>query len=341
MAHELETNNTAEGAVGGANMAYVGVEPWHGLGVKLDSGATPDQMMKAAGLDWTVSKQPIYTKHTADDGAVVEKSYKGKFALIRDTDGTEFSVVGDTYVPIQNSEAFSFFEAFCKSGQLSMETAGALKGGAHIWALAKTNMALTLPGGDVVNGYILFSSPHLIGEAMNLKFTAIRVVCNNTITMALRGFSNFRMPHVKAFDASVQSQAATALGLSSGLMDKFKEKAEFLSGKVASEEKVKEFITQVMDPDYFDETISAGKPMDFARANRPAKKVLEIIETQPGADLESSKGTWWGALNAVTFFADHKWGNNRDAAMHNAWFGPRASTKAAALDIAVEYAKAA
>lgn len=321
-------------------MAYVGEVPWHGLGTEVPDGIDVDGILKAAGLDWTVEKRPSAWQDT--DGLWIEDPRN--FKLVRMTDKKALSNVGPDYVPIQNREAFSFFKAFTEAGAMSMHTAGSLRGGRTVWALAKMNKGFTIRKGgseDRVEGHLLVSCPHELGQALKVKFTPVRVVCQNTLSMALKsGKGMFRMAHIREFDEEMQKQAALALDISTELLDAYFEKANHLANRQARPNDVKKFIAQL-----FDEKALVGPDgelldvVSLDEANRMAKRVLEAIDTQPGHDLETSKGTWWGVFNAVTFVIDHKTGHNRDAALHNAWFSGRASDKNQALTLALEFAK--
>ena len=130
MAHELEIVN------GQAQMAYVGELPWHGLGTKVPADLTPDQFMVTAGLDWEVKKEKLVTPQ----GAIV----KNKEALVRTSDNTVLDVVGTGWNPVQNSEAFEFFHDYVMAGDMEMHTAGSLKNGQLVWALAKTKESFEL-----------------------------------------------------------------------------------------------------------------------------------------------------------------------------------------------------
>jgi phage/plasmid-like protein (TIGR03299 family) len=333
--HEVET------------MAYAGQLPWHGLGVKVSPDLTPDEMLEAAGLDWTVSLQNLYINGGSPEAPYTDIGSNFR-ALIRDTDKKVLSIVGPDYIPVQNHEALGFFCRFVEAGQMRMDTAGSLKGGRHIWALANLNKGFTLLDGDEVQGYLLLSQPHQLGKAMQALFTPIRVVCNNTITLALRYGSSrnsFRMPHIKEFTGDVAEQAAKALGISTVLLDRFKDQATLLAKTKAKPAQVDEFLFRIFEPKKAQARAAANDDsaaaIDLDDARRKAREIKEAIETQPGANLKSSKGTWWGVVNAVTFVTDHQWGHDRDASMHSAWFGPRASIKRQAHEMAIEYAKAA
>ena len=342
MAHAVET------------MAYAGELPWHGLGVKVEDNLTPDEMLVAAGLDWTVSKRHLFT-HSEPN---VENSNEvipvnDYYVLVRDSDNKTFGPCGPKFVPSQNADAFKFFEKFTSVGDMSMDTAGALKGGEQVWGLAKINDGFTLPGDDRVLGYLLVSVSHKWGKSNEIRFTPIRVVCNNTLTYALADKTrpSFKMPHLKALDTEVFRSAEEALGIASDRMKDFKESAEFLSSKNYTSQNVVSYISELFHPELLEQQKNIEKMSDIkAIATRQSMvdefkripaMVHQALEEQPGANLKSSKGTWWGAANAVTFIVDHKWGHDRDAALHNAWFGNRASLKQKAISKAVEYAKAA
>jgi phage/plasmid-like protein (TIGR03299 family) len=167
MSHEIEIVN------GKAQMAYVGDVPWHGLGVKVDPNLSPTEMMEAAGLNWQVEKQDAYYK--AEDGTFHRAP--SKQALIRSSDGKYLDIVSDNWIPVQNSDAFEFFDEYVRAGGMEMHTAGSLKDGKVIWALAKVNESFALFGGkDEVESYFLLSNPHQFGKGVDIRFTPIRVV---------------------------------------------------------------------------------------------------------------------------------------------------------------------
>tara|TARA_Y200000002_G_scaffold374227_1_gene374630 strand:- start:12434 stop:13462 length:1029 start_codon:yes stop_codon:yes gene_type:complete len=342
MAHAVET------------MAYAGEVPWHGLGVKVEDNLTPDEMLVAAGLDWTVSKRHLFThSEPSVDNSKEVIPVNDYYVLVRDSDNKTFGPCGPKFVPSQNADAFKFFEKFTSVGDMSMDTAGALKGGEQVWGLAKINDGFTLPGDDRVLGYLLVSVSHKWGKANEIRFTPIRVVCNNTLTYALADKTrpSFKMPHLTALDADVFKSAEEALGIAGDRMKDFKESAEFLSSKNYTSQNVVSYISELFQPELLEQQKNIEQMSDIkAIATRQSMvdefkrvpaMVHQALEEQPGANLKSSKGTWWGAANAVTFIVDHKWGHDRDAALHNAWFGGRASLKQKAISKALEYAKAA
>lgn len=342
MAHAVET------------MAYAGETPWHGLGVKVEDNLTPQEMLVAAGLDWTVSKRHLFTHADPDvnasDDLIGVENYS---VLVRDSDNKTFGPCGPRFIPSQNADAFEFFKKFTDAGDMKMETAGSLKGGEQVWGLANISEDFTLPGDDRVLGYLLVSVSHKWGKSNEIRFTPIRVVCNNTLTMALTdsGRVGFRMPHVRALDSEVFVAAEQALGLAGDRMKEFKEAAEFLSSKQFDKDSIVNYVADLFQPDLLkaqeeienmsDTRMIANRQTMVEEFKRTPSLVYQAIDQQPGAKLKSSNGTWWGAMNAVTFVVDHKWGHDRDASLHNAWFGGRASLKQRAMNKAIEYARAA
>ena len=130
MAHQVET------------MAYAGQVPWHGLGTPVSNDLSPTMMMEKAGLDWRVEEVQSYIQF---DGELIPTGQK---SLVRSTDGKILTNVGENWKPVQNEEAFNFFGEYVLAGNMEMHTAGSLKGGQMVWALAKVKDSFELFGGD-------------------------------------------------------------------------------------------------------------------------------------------------------------------------------------------------
>ncbi len=321
-------------------MAYAGQTPWHGLGQKVDDNLTPAEMLMAAQLDWTVSKRRVHVQSANSTDMLTTDDY---FMLVRDSDDQVLGPAGKSYVPVQNAEVFEFFDKFVRAGDMTLETAGSLNGGRQVWGLANIRKGFTLPGGDEVQGHLLIAHPHIWGKAMTIMFTPIRVVCNNTLVAALGGAGDrFRFPHVKAWDGDVMEAAEQALGLASNQLDDFRQQAEILTKTEYTEKQLNAYLARIFNPvaikDANKNLQYSPSEWEFDRTqfNRTMDNVFTCIRTQPGAEL--SEGTWWSALNAVTYYVDHKAGRDRDSSLQAAWFGGRAVTKRAALQLAMEYA---
>lgn len=318
MSHELEIIN------GQAQMAYRESKgrPWHGLGTPVSDDMTPHEMMVAAGLDWEVEKVDTFYRYKGDNHAT------GQQALVRSNDGKILTQVGPGWNPVQNAEAFEFFTDFVSNGDMVMDTAGSLKDGQIVWALADVQDGFDLWNGDEIKGYLLFSNPHQYGKAIDVKFVMERVVCNNTLTVALneKGMPGVKINHRSQFDPEMVKQT---LGISHRRIEKFKEAAQFLGSKNYQKQELHNFLKTV-----FGESTKEGKEL-----SRTAERALEVVENQPGDHFRP--GTWWNAYNAVTYMTDHELGRSADTRMTSAWFGVNAKRKVDALNVALEFAEAA
>jgi phage/plasmid-like protein (TIGR03299 family) len=289
---------------------------------------TPEQMMRAAKCDWPVVMRPNTFK-----GGGVDRDAKS-YTLVRETDWAVLSTVSEHYKPVQNAEVFDFFKKFTASGKMVMETAGSLDGGKYVWALAKCKGDFRLGKNDEVKPYLLIVSPHVRGAAVVMKYTAIRVVCWNTMTMALGASlrhsesGTFRMPHTKRFAEQIK-YAEQALGLTTAANDEFKEAAEHLAKVRVDTSKVYEYFGHLLNP--------TGAELKRTPVMLP--KFKDALERAPGQQLATAKGTWWGALNAVTYVIDHDIGKDRQTALKNAWLANMARLKSRALALALEEAK--
>lgn len=316
MAHMIEMVN------GKAQMAYTGETPWHGLGTKVPADLTPVQMLEAAGLDWTVEKFPAYANY--GDGPVSV----GRSALVRNSDLKMLDVVSDDWNPVQNQEAFEFFNEFVAAGDMEMHTAGSLKDGQIVWGLAKVKESFELFKGDQIDSYLLFSNFHKYGFSTDVRFTPIRVVCNNTLTLSLN--SNVermaKISHRKVFEPTAVKEM---LGIATDKLTKYKDMAAFLGSKQAKNEDIVQYFTRIFPVSGSD----AKKEI-----SRSAQLAMDILHTQPGA--EYAEGTWWQPFNAVTYLTDHLTGRSADTRLASAWYGYNKGVKTKALEVALEMAEA-
>lgn len=313
MAHMMET------------MAYAGETPWHGLGVQVENDLSVEEMVAAAGIDWTVSKHPTF--YRVGDTEIET----GKFALIRDTDNKFLSNVSDGWEPCQNVDAFSIFEEFVERSELEMHTAGSLKDGRVVWGLAKMKEQFALFNDDVTEQYLLLVNPHTFGNGIHVRSTPIRVVCNNTLSFALGKASEVQSTqnHRTVFDAERMKEA---IGIAQDKLKKYEEMAIFLSSKRYNDQSFRNFLQQIF-PNH---TMKEDKKEDLSRN---AQRAYDVVEEQPGAEF--GKGTWWQAFNSVSYLTDHELGRNQDTRLQSAWFGVNKDRKNRALELAVEMAEAA
>lgn len=316
MAHEVET------------MAYAGELPWHGLGTEVSNDLTPVQMMQKAGVDWEVEQQKIVTETGIE--------IKDKVALVRTSDNTLLDVTGKDWKPVQNEEAFTFFSEFVAAGDMEMHTAGSLKEGRNVWALAKVKESFDVFGEDRVDSYLLFSNPHQYGKAVDVRFTPIRVVCHNTLTFSLQNASknSVKVGHRTAFDADTVKET---LGLASEKFAKYKEMAQFLGSRKITAEALIQYYNDVFPTTSRKEEKTPVVVYDDL--SKAAKMCYDALEVQPGAEFAA--GTWWQAFNSVTYYTDHLQGRNSENRLHNQWFGYNQPKKVLAAEKAVQYATAA
>lgn len=309
------------------SIAWSNERPWHGLGVKVSPKLSPQQMLKKADLDWGVSKRPMF--YSEDDSkGLPNLKVPDAYALVRDSDGSVLDVVGNQYTPVQNADAFKFFNDFVRAGKAKMDTAGSLRNGRMVWGLAALGNSFTLPGKDKVDGYLLVASPHEQGKSLRIQFTAVRVVCNNTLTMALNSSKIeqiFRHAHRRPFDDNMIEVAKEALGIANEQFEALAEQAEILSKKKVTAQQAEDYLKAVFQP-----------VMKSKRTPKALNLATQALEYAPGQDLLSARGTAWGLLNAVTYTTDHLLARTADARLNKAWFGRTAALKQHALKLAGE-----
>ena len=318
MAHMIEMLN------GKAQMAYAGETPWHGLGTKVPNDLTPAQMLEAAGLNWEVEKFPAYANY--GDGPIAV----GRSALVRTSDLKLLDVVSDDWNPVQNEEAFEFFNDFVAAGDMEMHTAGSLRDGQIVWGLAKIKESFELFKGDKIDSYLLFSNFHKYGCSTDVRFTPIRVVCNNTLTLSLNSSVErmVKISHRREFDPS---NVKSMLGIAGEKLKQYKEMASFLGSKKANDENIVEYFQRIFP-------VLGTNEVKKKVMSKSAQICYDVLEQQPGA--EYAAGSWWQAFNAVTFVTDHVTGRSDDSRLASAWYGANKNVKTKALELAIEYAEA-
>lgn len=269
------------------SMMYVREVPWHGLGVNLEEAPTSKDAIKYAELDWRVESKPIYDSFG--------KEIKGFKANTRDKDNSVLGIVSDRYKIVQNDEAFEFTDSLIEEGEVRYETAGSLKNGKQIWLLAKMPETKILD--DKFDPYICFTNAHDGTGAIKVACTPIRVVCNNTLNIALasakRSWSTRHMGNLE----SKLIEAKETLGLANEYMKALDEEANRLT-------EVK--ITDAELEAYFDALYPIDKEKD---SPRKIKNILDMKENlfkcYNMPDISTYKGNAWGVVNAITDMADH------------------------------------
>lgn len=262
------------------------VTPWHGLGKVIDEAPTSAKAIELAGLDWEVEKKPLYL-----EGGIAVPDY---FANVRSTDGAQLGVVGSRYQIVQNKEAFAFTDALIEEGDVRYETAGSLNGGKTVWMLAKMPQQKILD--DAFDPYICFTNSHDGTGAVKVLMTPIRVVCNNTLNLAIRKAKRtWSSKHTGSITAKLE-EAKETLGLASQYMDSLNEDMERLAYDKVTEEEVNHFLNELFP-------VGAGDTELKKQRAKEAKESFMVCYYMP--DIKQYRGTKYGLVNAITDWADH------------------------------------
>ncbi len=317
MAHLIET------------MAFTGSTPWHGLGNQLSPHQPLEVWAQQAGMDWEILESPVryMTEASGTSGSI--HAFMDNKVLFRSDTHTPLSVVSQRYQVVQPRAILEFYRDLTEQSGFELETAGVLKGGRKIWALARTGQSTALRGRDVTNGYVLLATACDGTLATTAQFTSIRVVCNNTLAVALAGGAHaVKVPHSTSFDPEAVKKQ---LGISVSSWDDFMYRMKGLSERKVKAVEAERYFLRV----FSDQSLNSKS---LGQANeRAMTKALELYQGRgKGADLDSAKGTAFGLLNAVTEFIDHeRRARSTDHRLDSAWFGQGAVIKQKALEQAV------
>ncbi|WP_019139877.1 DUF932 domain-containing protein [Noviherbaspirillum massiliense] len=308
-------------------MAYVGATPWHGLGNALLAGQSIDLWARQAGMDWEIHEAPVQFMIDNTDRVDTAASFSGYKVLYRSDTHAPLSVVSQRFQVVQPRDILEFYRDLTELSGFELETAGVLKGGRKMWALAKTGQSAALKGNDVTKGYVLLATACDGTLATTAQFTSIRVVCNNTLAIALAGNPGaVKVPHSTAFDPQAVKQQ---LGISVSAWDTFMYRMRQLSERpVTSKEAISYFVRVFTCP------------YETAKRHVTQRSLLQAMTLfdaeNRGAQLASAKGTAYGLLNAVTTYVDHeRRAKSTDHRLDSAWFGQGARLKQRALDHAL------
>lgn len=269
-------------------MFYTGRQkPWHGLGVQVEEALSSEEALVKAGLNWKVIQQPIVTK----DGILIE-GYK---ANIRDTDNKVLGVVTDRYKVVQNDEAFAFTDELLGKG-IRYETAGSLFDGKKTWLLAKLPSAYIIAG-DRISPYLVFSNTHDGSASIKVAMSPIRVVCNNTLCLALQNADRIWTTTHKGEMSQKLSDAHETLFRAEEYMDKLGNEIYQLNKQMITDELVTEMINELL-PIPSDATELQEKNVQRLREDI-------TIRFYYAPDLQSLPMNAYRFVNAVSDFATH------------------------------------
>lgn len=312
-------------------MAYIGATPWHGLGSRLTEKQPLEIWQHEAGMNWQIQESPVHYKADSVGNLGTIHSFAEQKVLFRSDTKAPLSVVSKRYQVVQPREVLEFYRDLTERSGYELETAGVLKGGRKLWALARTGQSTALKGNDVVNGYLLLATSCDGTLATTATPTTIRVVCNNTLTIAINGSSQaVKVPHSTRFDPRAVKQQ---LGISVSQWDDFMYRMRTLAARPVKDHETRDYLRSVLCE------AQTGKPEHSGLSNeRALNKVLNMYQGQGrGAELEAAKGTAWGLLNAVTEYVDHeRRARSNEYRMDTAWFGQGAVIKQRALNSALQ-----
>jgi phage/plasmid-like protein (TIGR03299 family) len=290
---------------------------WHGEGVVLDHVATAEEALRASATDWTVQKSPLFL----DGNVVVPRNY----AVVRETDQSILGVVGAKYTPLQNRDAFAFFDNIVTEGAAIYHTAGSLMGGKKVWILAKLPDHIVVNNTDNIEKYILITNSHDGNGSIVAGFTPVRVVCQNTLNAAINGMvSKVRIRHTRNA-ARALSEAHRIMGIANQSFDRISEMFEGFSRKQLNIESFKLYLDKVF-PTQADNT----KRMDNIKG-----EVTRLFEGEAkGHELPGFDGHLWGAYNSIAEYVDfRKKSKNR---LFSVWMGQGSLIKERAFSEAVK-----
>lgn len=317
MAHEYESG------------FLVGKPAWHGLGTVVGDAPSIADAIKLAGLDWEVELREL--AYITPGQSLLNEAPQAK-AVVRTSDGRCLGVVGNSFRPLQNVEAFNFFEPFVSQGFCDLETAGSLRNGQRIWVLAKLKgMIADVAKDDAVEAYLLLSNAHDGSAAVRCQFTPVRVVCMNTLSKAEERGDNgadkmlkvMHNPRIKQCVAVIQRAVCIEQQTFAVTIEQYR----MIAKKKLPIDGLKKYVTEVFGLD--------------VNAKRPAPTLLAIEQAYheaPGQDTHSTRGTYWGAYNAVTWWIDRKRGKNTssDMRLDSTWFGEGRNIRNKAFEVALK-----
>jgi phage/plasmid-like protein (TIGR03299 family) len=301
--HELNIEND------GASMMYVGEVPWHGLGTRLETAPkTAQEAIRAANLDWEVGLKPVYCMQGSTYYEIPEKKAIVRLDKWGQPDCVPFGLVGNDYQPLQNREAFQFFDKIVATGKVSYETAGALGNGERVWVLAKVAGELTVSKVDKIDKYLLLSTGHDGKTAIQIRFTPVRVVCKNTLVRSMsEGTEVSRIYHVPG----MQNRFDKAQGAVESIFaqyDKLAANFQAMAGKQLAKLELGDYLAEVFPEPKRKKGQTERSYLAALQKVREMRTDAETLFTKGmGNDQAAIRGSLWAAYNGVIELVDHHW----------------------------------
>ena len=285
-----------EGAEMPANVEtmYSAVDtPWHRIGTVTDKAVNSEQAISHAGLDWTVSTRPVVTFDKANETEGNFIDIPDTFATVRDSDDTVLGVVGDRYKVVQNKECFNFLDTVVDDSEATYETAGSLNNGKIVWMMLNLGKEIKVDE-DITVPYLLMVNSHDGSTSVRGLPTPIRVVCSNTLRLALssNAYKGFSFRHTQNVDGRIQ-QARTLLNLSYEYVDGFQEEMEKLLDTTVTDDMFYDVLENLMP-------LPMAKENNASQVSRVNQQRSSIEKLWYEPEFANQQGTAWSLLNAVS-----------------------------------------
>lgn len=311
-------------------MFSVKERPWHGLGKVVQEAPTIEEAIRLANLGWTVSLHEIET----DNGIKLGN----RRAIVRDDINECLGVLTESYKPLQNVDAFDFFQEWLDNDMATLETAGSLFNGKRVFITAKMNSEnIRVSDEDQIEKYILLSNSHDGSQALKVGFVPIRVVCNNTLTAAEMNDASslIRVYHKGDVKSSLQELQKT-MDLVNQKFAMTEEQYKYLASKNVSVSDLKKYVTQIFYPHKLNQIINEyeqeqqeKEQIEEART-RLMNRIEEIFELEPVRN-------GWTMYNSVNYYLNHERGRSLENRYNSIWFGDNKRIDAKAFDLAMNY----
>lgn len=326
MAHQLSIR-----ASGLAEMAFTGETPWHGLGQSVTKGASIGVWAKEAGMDWKAQESDVLFRVRGET-----QKFESSKVIYRSDTGAGLATVGNKYEIVQPLEMLEFFRDLTEGGGWHIHTAGVLRGGRKLWAMASNGEGGIVGGKDAIKQNLLLATSLDGSMKTTAALTVVRVVCANTLALALssekfKAGDRIEVSHRSVFDPQ---DIKRALGVARESFELFMEQSREMAETPIKLDEALDVLRRV-----FKTTIPVKKvdtswmgdlsqleanaeSEDDIKESRVVSRVLELFDgAGMGADLKTAKGTRWGLFNAITQHVDHEMGRSQDTRLDSAWFG--------------------
>lgn len=328
MAHQLTMNGSK------AEMAsLVGTNPWHGLGQELAEGASIDQWIVQAGMDWKVQRSAVRYATAANQSSIEYQKWDDNVVLFRSDNKLPLGLVSDGFKIVQPKQVLEFFRDLCETNHFKMRTAGTLFGGKKFWALADIgHESYVLNKADKVKGRLLLVTACDGSMKTQAKFVAECVVCNNTLTVAQNeGGRSVGVSHRSVF---VADDVKAQLGVSDAVWNAFIKDTQALASRFLPQTEATDLTVTLLAGE---EVVHMGKARVEVEESRGFKKIMSLFSGEGiASDISGRKNSRWGWLNAVTEYADHHIAaRSVDNRFNSSQFGSGEKMKNEALQIAV------